>query len=592
METPPPESAADRRNRRDHIRAALDAAAVGTWVWNLRTQRIFIDSGMARLLHIGPRESEQGELDIAQVQAAIHRDDRRRAQVDLDRALSGAAYVSEFRLERGDGSTCWVIARGQLEYDAAGRPARLSGALVDISERKRSEDALRFLARAGRLLGSSLDVDVTLKSVARLAIESIADVCLFDLIDVHGDSRRVACAHRDPAQQRKLETNPRFLSSPAHLQQPLVQRMLAGESIYVPRVGDAWLHAMTAGDTQRAAREHQVKSLLVVPVAAEREVLGGLVLCRLHANPRLFTETERHLAEELGRRAGFALRRALLHREVQTANRRKDEFLATLAHELRNPLAPLTTALEVLQRTDDPAVLERTRGLMERQVRQMSRLIEDLLDLSRAGLGKISLRKERINLVAAVSQAVETTEPVIAANNQNLTVTLPAAPILLDADPARLTQVFVNLLTNAAKFTTGGGHIWLTVEDARPDAIVSVRDDGIGIPPNRMAGIFEMFAQVKNSAERTGGLGIGLALVRRLIDMHGGVIEAHSEGTGHGSEFIVRLPRVAEEAAPLYPPAREPSLHWPQHAAPLPTHSSPPRRHHGGASHLIYGLDK
>jgi PAS domain S-box-containing protein len=233
--------------------------------------------------------------------------------------------------------------------------------------------------------------------------------------------------------------------------------------------------------------------------------------------------------------------------QLRQADRRKDEFLATLAHELRNPLAPLWHGLGLLQLAgDDRATAEKAQAMMERQLAQMVRLIDDLLDVSRITRGKLELRRERVELASVIQSAVEGSRPLIEASGHELTIGLPSEPIWLDADPTRLAEVFANLLTNAAKYTDGGGHVWLTAERSSGEVIVTVRDTGIGIAHEHLPRLFEMFSQVAPALERSqGGLGIGLSLVKGLIEMHGGSVAARSEGLGKGSEFIVRLPLAA-----------------------------------------------
>ncbi len=255
---------------------------------------------------------------------------------------------------------------------------------------------------------------------------------------------------------------------------------------------------------------------------------------------------------------------------LQEADRRKDEFLATLAHELRNPLAPIRNALEIIRVAgDDQQVVHQARCTMERQLGQMIRLVDDLLDVSRITRGTIELRKERVDLATIVRSAVETSQPLFDQVGQRLCVSLPDEPIFVDADVIRLSQVFANLLNNAAKYTEPGGRIELTVKPEGANVAISVKDNGIGIPDSMLGGIFDMFTQVDRSLERAhGGLGIGLTIVKRLIEMHGGIVEAHSEGHGRGSEFVVRQPISAapaqemksgdgeEEAVPTIPRRR------------------------------------
>ncbi len=245
--------------------------------------------------------------------------------------------------------------------------------------------------------------------------------------------------------------------------------------------------------------------------------------------------TERKLMED-------SLRK--LAADLSDADRRKDEFLAMLAHELRSPLAPISNAVQVLRMAGtDKAAVHTASEMLERQVGQMAHLVDDLLDMSRITRGRIELRRERIELAPVLNQAVEAARALYREMGHELSVTMPLEPVLVDADPTRLAQVVGNLLNNACKFTDKGGHVWLKVERHDAYAVISVRDNGIGIAPEQLARVFGMFSQVDTSLERSrGGLGIGLTLVKTLVEMHGGVIQARSEGLGHGSEFVVRLP--------------------------------------------------
>lgn len=229
---------------------------------------------------------------------------------------------------------------------------------------------------------------------------------------------------------------------------------------------------------------------------------------------------------------------------LRDSDRRKDEFLATLAHELRNPLAPIRNALEIMRLAgSDTQTMERGRSMVERQVQQLVRLIDDLLDISRITRGKVQLRKEKIDVAKVVQSALETCQPFVERGGQTLTVELPKQPIFVEADPARLTQVLVNLLHNASKYTDPGGRIDLRVEQQFQNVVFRVRDTGIGIAPPMLTRIFEMFTQTGRAEDRSqGGLGIGLSLVRGLVELHGGKVEATSEGIGKGSEFVVTLP--------------------------------------------------
>jgi PAS domain S-box-containing protein len=243
--------------------------------------------------------------------------------------------------------------------------------------------------------------------------------------------------------------------------------------------------------------------------------------------------------------------------DLSEADRRKNEFLAMLAHELRNPLAPISNAAQALRLGGgDGETLRSASEMLERQVAQMARLVDDLLDMSRISRGKIELRKERVELTPIVEQAVEAVRAQYKSMNHELTVSVPPTPVHLNVDPARLTQVVGNLLNNACKFTEKGGHVSLTVEDYGEQVVIRVKDNGIGIAAEDLPRLFEMFAQVDTSLERSrDGLGIGLTLVKTLVEMHGGTVEAHSDGLGEGSEFAIRLPVLLDVPKPLSPPA-------------------------------------
>lgn len=238
---------------------------------------------------------------------------------------------------------------------------------------------------------------------------------------------------------------------------------------------------------------------------------------------------------------------------LRDADRSKNEFLATLAHELRNPLAPVRNAVEILNRKVPPSPETRwALDVIDRQMQQMTRLIDDLLDIARITCNRLELRRERIELSDVVNAAVETSRALVEARGHELVVSLPPRPIYLDGDLTRLAQAMANLLNNAAKYTEKGGHIWVRAEREDGHAVISVRDTGMGIPGDMLPRVFDMFTQVDRSLERSqGGLGIGLTLVKQLVELHGGTVSAESAGPGKGSEFVLRLPVVAESVKTL-----------------------------------------
>ena len=296
-------------------------------------------------------------------------------------------------------------------------------------------------------------------------------------------------------------------------------------------------HSRIDMDALDAGADDYLEKAGLTPALLDRAVRFALVQYRASA------ELERKVkdrTEELAR-ANDALR---------DADRRKDEFLATLAHELRNPLAPIRNALEILRLANDTGdTVRRQRERMERQVAQLIRLVDDLLDVSRVTNGKLRLTIETLSVQEVIEAALDMSRPQIEAAKLALTVDVPAEPVRLAGDRVRLTQVFTNVLNNAAKFTEPGGHVWVSAVPAAGRVAVTVRDTGVGIPADVLPVVFALFTQVDRSLNRSqGGLGIGLALVRRLVEMHAGTVVAHSDGPGTGATFTVTLPTAQDGA--------------------------------------------
>jgi signal transduction histidine kinase len=298
-------------------------------------------------------------------------------------------------------------------------------------------------------------------------------------------------------------------------------------------------------ETERVRSDGQrlIVSLTISPLKDDSgKVIGASKIARDITERKRLQDNLRRLANDLAE-----------------TDRRKNEFLATLAHELRNPLAPMSNMLEVVKHANgDGAVLKRAHDTIERQLGQMVRLVDDLLDLNRITHDRLELRRSEVELSSVVEQAIEVARPLLDSAGHDLIVDLPREPIYLNADRARLAQVFGNLLNNSSKYTRPNGFISLSAKRSDDEVVVSVKDNGAGIPPDKLDSIFDMFMQVDGSAEQSqGGLGIGLTLVKRLAEMHGGSITARSGGEGQGSEFIVRLPVLDKSRSGARWPRRE-----------------------------------
>jgi PAS domain S-box-containing protein len=449
---------------------------------------------------------------------------------------------------RKDGSRVDVSLTISPIRNAEGKIVGASKITRDITAARRNEAALRFLAEASKLLAEVLDVDSTLRRVAGLAVPHFADWCAVDLLEADGSLRRLAVAHADPAKiELAHELYRRYPPEPAA---PFgAWRVLrTGQSELVSEITDSLL-AETVKDQGLLAllQELGLKSYMGVPLGAHGKTFGVLTFVSAESG-RHYGAADLRLAEDLGQRAAVAIENARLYGELREADRRKDEFLAMLAHELRNPLAPIRSALHVMKMSGaSGSALERARQITERQVQYMVRLVDDLLDVSRIMRGRIELRREPVDLATVISQAVETAQPMVDAQGQRLVVSTPPEPLRLEADPTRLAQVVANLLNNAAKFSGPGGRIWLTAQREGEEAALRVRDEGAGVRADLLPYIFDLFVQGDRTLERSqGGLGIGLTLVKRLVEMHGGTVVARSEGPGRGSEFIVRLPLLVD----------------------------------------------
>jgi len=453
-------------------------------------------------------------------------------------------WSGELQMIRRDRAVLTTFITNTPVFDDQGALKAIIGVSADITERKRVEQGLQFLADASTALATVEDYRSTLQKVAGLAVPTFADWCAVDIQQSGGSLERLAVVHVDPDKVRLAgELNHKYPPEPSETHGPSWV-LQTGEPEFVAEISDELLKEIAKDEVHlNILRSLGLRSFICVPLMTRSKMLGVVTFVYAESGRR-YQSGDLILATELARRAAVAIENAMLYHELKETDRRKDEFLATLAHELRNPLAPIRNGLQVMRLSGvGGGMIDEARSMMERQLSQMVRLVDDLLDVSRITRNKLELRKERVSLATVVQCAIETSRPLIEKAEHELSVTLPFTPVHLDADLTRLAQVFSNLLNNAAKYTEPGGRIELTGEVDHNEVVVRVLDNGLGIPADALAPIFEMFLQVEGNLERAqGGLGIGLTLVRRLVEMHGGTVEARSDGPGRGSEFTVRLP--------------------------------------------------
>lgn len=411
----------------------------------------------------------------------------------------------------------------------------------DRARRAAAEDAnrrLTFLSDAGAVLGQSLDFLTTARALVQLSVPFLADACLLSFdravapVEKHFFSERVS---EQESQVREIST---LDGLPEAFQSLGCQALQCGASVQRP---------VTANLEVSAAPE-----FLAVPLQARQRTFAVLIF-RRDASTGGLSASDVTLATALASRAETALDNALLHEELQKADRQKIAFLSLLAHELRNPLAPICNAVQLLRmRTDVDSELQWVGDVINRQVLQMARLVDDLLDVSRITSGKIRLQTKPMNLLEAVTLAVEASHPLIVERQHQLSVSTPPGSVWIEGDLARIAQALTNLLNNAAKYTENGGQIHISVREAGTNALISIGDTGIGIPPEMLPAVFDWFMQDERTLDRaSGGLGIGLTLCRTLVEMHHGAVTAHSEGPGQGSIFTITLPTCTVPEAHL-----------------------------------------
>jgi PAS domain S-box-containing protein len=457
-----------------------------------------------------------------------------------------------------------LLARDGREtpIDDSGAPIRaadgnLEGVVLvfrDVTQKKREQARRDFLAEATAALSESLDYEVTLSRVAELAVPKLGDWCAVDIVEAgQRRSRQLAVAHVDPSKvELARELGRRYPPNPdAATGVPSVLR--SGKSELYREIPDEILRAGARDEEHlRIARELGLVSAMVVPLLARGQVLGAMTLISTDSQRR-YSDEDLHFAEDLARRCAFAVDNARLYAAEQrarntadVANRAKDQFLATVSHELRTPLNAIMGWAKMMSSANlDEPKRKRAVETIERNAVAMAQLIEDLLDVSRIISGKMRLEVQEVDASRIVEAAIESVKPAADARGIQLVVKTTPEPMSLLADPSRLQQVVWNLLTNAVKFTPNGGRVEIDIQRRALDIEIHITDTGAGIDPKFLPYVFDAFRQERDHDRHVrarGGLGLGLAITRQLVELHGGRIEAHSRGEGHGATFIVRLP--------------------------------------------------
>jgi PAS domain S-box-containing protein len=466
-------------------------------------------------------------------------------------AVRRGQRVEHFETERvrKDGRRIHISLTVSPTKDSAGRVIGASKIARDITEHKRAEKAQRFLAEASNILVSSLGFETTLNNFVRLVVPTFADWCAISVVEEDETRVQLAAVHGDPTTVELLrEIRSRYQLDLNNLEQPQTKVLKTGQSELMAEVPDSLLVALAHdADHLDLLRKLSLKSFMVVPLVAHGRRLGTITFARAESTRR-YDPSDLAVAEELARRGALAVDNARLFRQAQEANRIKDEFLATVSHELRTPLSAMLGWTELLRSGElDEATSARALEVIERNAKVQAQLIEDLLDVSRIIMGKLRLDICLLEPVSVIEAAIDAVRPAAEAKGVRLQAALDPEAGLVLGDQDRLQQVVWNLLFNAVKFTPRGGRIQVQLKLADSYVEIAVNDTGQGIKPEFLPYVFDRFRQADGShTRRHRGLGLGLAIVRHLVELHGGIVDVTSAGEGQGATFIVRLPSVVQ----------------------------------------------
>jgi PAS domain S-box-containing protein len=519
--------------------------------WNRGAERMFGYTpdeaiGQSILLIIPPERAAEETMVLERIRNGQHvqMETVRRHKDGRDVHIS--LTVSPVRNAHGQ-----IVGASKIAHDITGRKRYETELTALYQEQRRQSEASEaarrqsaFIAHVAETLSRSLDYEKTLTAVARLAVPEIADWCVVDIVDESGEIRRLAVTHVDPAKvEYARELRARF---PAEQTAAggVHEAVRTGRPVLVPSISPELLKQRIPDDERRRIVEALgLKSYMSVPIVSPGGVLGALTFVFAESG-RHYTEADLAFTQDLAGRAALAIDNALAYQRADSANRVKDEFLATLSHELRTPLNAILGYAQMLNmgalREDGRA---RALAVLTRNADSLRQIIDDVLDVSRITSGKLRLAVRPVDLNDILHNAAATMQPAADAKGVSLQITIDADLPVIPGDPDRLQQIVWNLLSNAVKFTARGGHVWLSAERGNDFAEILVKDDGQGIDPKFVPHLFERFRQADSRfAREYGGLGLGLAIVRDLVELHGGGVTASSKGLGFGATFHVRLP--------------------------------------------------
>lgn len=556
------------RQSEKRFKNAFEYSAVGMALMATDGRFLQVNQSLCDLLGC-----DRQELLSTNCQSVTHPDD-----IDGDLTLFSQMLVGEIDKSRVEkryvhkhGHIIWTLHSVSLLRDSQGNPLHFICQIQDITDRKQAEEeraqlireqtaramaeaarqSAAFLAEASKVLASSLDYEITLKSVADLVVPYLADWCAIDIVDDDRAIRKLAVSHVDPAKAELAKALQQ--SNPPKMNQllPVADVLRTGKSQLIPCISNSLLESATEdAEHLSIVRQLNPKAATIVPLVARGRTLGAITFIFAESD-RCYALADLALAEELANRTALAVDNARLYRQAQEANRMKDEFLATLSHELRTPLNSMLGWSQLLRKRNfDQTILKRALETIERNAKSQMQLVEDILDVSRIVRGNLLLHVCPVELLPVIQAAIQAVLPAANAKAITIECAIDSSKGLVLGDVNRLQQIVWNLLSNAIKFTPSGGRVEIELEQVDSQIQIKVSDTGQGIAPDFLPYVFERFRQADGSMTRQqGGLGLGLAIVRHLVELHGGTVRAASPGLGQGATFTVSLPLMGKNQA-------------------------------------------
>lgn len=440
------------------------------------------------------------------------------------------------------GAHSWVKISTFPLFDEHGRVSHAIIRITDITDIKAQEVKLAFLVQSSKLSPITVDIEERLTQKARLTVPLIADWCAVSIVNHNGSLSRVTIVHRDPKKMSLVNELEERLSKEGDTERGIRHVATTGVPEFFPDVTDEFLvKEFRSPEKIAAMKALGVTSLMILPIISNNAVLGVLSLA-YGESLRKYTPEDLTFMKEYCNNISTILENARLYEEIKRRDTSKDSFLATLSHELRNPLAPIKSMLELMKLQPHASEFRHNISVIEHQFDHLTKILTDLLEVNRYARGKIHVELRRVNLITVIRDSVESATPFFKKKSIDLEVSLPSHTIVIRADQTRLEQALMNVFHNAEKFTPDGGKVWIRVSSDEKNASITIGDNGIGIEPDLLEHLFEPGLRDEKMRRGTEGLGLGLMLVKEIVQLHGGTVTARSEGAGKGSEFTITLP--------------------------------------------------